>query len=220
MNMECGGMTPLWIVPNAFGAIIKRCPGTALQSAPMSIEAQIPAIRRGESWVFGQAFQGLPLKDKNREDAMAFRNLFVFILAMLLVFAVLSANFYLEWPPRWSVHLSVLAMVVGGMFLFTFANYSPRELAIALRALFSPAMEKKQSDYEKAFRLFRAMSRYAWASAGLGFLIGLIKLLLRITDPATIAPNMAFALFSILYGLFFGEIVCGLCEGQAEKMAR
>ena len=148
---------------------------------------------------------------------MAFRSAFAFVLAVIVVLAVISIALFVPNHGFVYFHLATLALVGGGMLLLSFVNYSPGVIVTSLRTLFSPAAAKKKDDYDHAARIFRTMSRYAWAIAGILFLVGLIKLQLQLTRPEHIAPNLSFSLSAILYGLFWGEVVCGLCETQAAK---
>ncbi len=150
---------------------------------------------------------------------MAFSNSFAFVLAVILVLAVSVVQFSGSKMRFELIYFRLLLFIGGGMFLLSFVNYSPREILASFRSLFSPAVGKKKEDYDRATRIFRTMSRYAWAIAGSAFLIGLIKLQLQLCRVELIAPNMAFSVCAILYGLFWGEVVCGLCEVQATKKA-
>ncbi len=148
---------------------------------------------------------------------MAFRSAFAFVLAVIFALAVISIALFAPGRGFVYFHLATLALVGCGMLLLSFVNYSPREIVTSLRTLFSPAAAKKKDDYDHAARIFRTMSRYAWAIAGISFLVGLIKLQMQLTRPELIAPNLTFSISAVLYGLFWGEVVCGLCEIQAAK---
>jgi chemotaxis protein MotA len=67
--------------------------------------------------------------------------------------------------------------------------------------LFQVGIKSSYGDLKKYERVFSEMGTYAPMFGLFGTLVGLIQLLRELSDPRTIAPNMAIALVTTLYGI-------------------
>jgi len=68
-------------------------------------------------------------------------------------------------------------------------------------------IRQTQERYELAERVFRGIGESAPAIGMLGTLVGLVQMLNRLDDPASIGPAMAIALLTTLYGAFIAQLV-------------
>ncbi|MFC1855439.1 motility protein A [Thermodesulfobacteriota bacterium] len=73
--------------------------------------------------------------------------------------------------------------------------------------LFEVGIKRSYSEVKKFERVFREMGVYAPMFGLFGTLVGLIQLLRELSSPQTIAPNMAIALVTTLYGIALAGFV-------------
>ncbi len=75
------------------------------------------------------------------------------------------------------------------------------------RELLQSTIKSGYLDMKKYERVFADMGTYAPMFGLVGTLVGLIQLLKELADPKTIAPNMAIALVTTLYGILLAAFV-------------
>lgn len=68
-------------------------------------------------------------------------------------------------------------------------------------------IRQTQERYELAERVFRGIGESAPAIGMLGTLVGLVQMLNKLDDPASIGPAMAIALLTTLYGAFIAQLI-------------
>ncbi len=94
-----------------------------------------------------------------------------------------------------------------------------------VRAIMERDLDALQVRHKQGAGLFETMAQYAPAFGLVGTLIGLVKMLNGIQDPAQIGPGMAVALLTTLYGallanLIFQPIAGKLKVRSAEEILR
>lgn len=78
-------------------------------------------------------------------------------------------------------------------------------------------LEQLQARHESYRSIFELMGKYAPAYGMIGTLVGLILMLAQLDDPSKIAPNMAVALITTLYGALLANV---FCIPLADKLAK
>ncbi len=86
-------------------------------------------------------------------------------------------------------------------------------------------MENLSERHKKGKQIFVLLGKYAPAFGMIGTLIGLILMLANLDDPDSIAPNMAIALLTTLYGALLANLVAlplaaKLDQRNQEELAR
>ena len=76
-----------------------------------------------------------------------------------------------------------------------------------ISATLSEEMESLSARHDDGRKLFEALGKYAPAFGMIGTLIGLILMLANLDDPDKIAPSMAIALLTTLYGAIVANLV-------------
>ena len=77
----------------------------------------------------------------------------------------------------------------------------------SIRDLLETDMDRTFDRHKANAGIFDTWAAYAGAYGMLGTLIGLVAMLLNMSDPASIGPAMAVALLTTFYGSFIGNIV-------------
>ncbi|WP_299546725.1 MotA/TolQ/ExbB proton channel family protein [uncultured Helicobacter sp.] len=77
----------------------------------------------------------------------------------------------------------------------------------SIRDLLETDMDRTLDRHKANAGIFDTWAAYAGAYGMLGTLIGLVAMLLNMSDPASIGPAMAVALLTTFYGSFIGNIV-------------
>lgn len=77
----------------------------------------------------------------------------------------------------------------------------------SIRDLLETDMDRTLDRHKSNAGIFDTWAAYAGAYGMLGTLIGLVAMLLNMSDPASIGPAMAVALLTTFYGSFIGNIV-------------
>ena len=77
----------------------------------------------------------------------------------------------------------------------------------SIRELLETDMDKTLERHKLNAGIFDTWAAYAGAYGMLGTLIGLVAMLLNMSDPASIGPAMAVALLTTFYGSFIGNIL-------------
>jgi len=78
----------------------------------------------------------------------------------------------------------------------------------AIEALMMKEVQYSMWRHRIGIKLFKAMGDAAPAFGMIGTLIGLVQMLVSMSDPASIGPAMAVALLTTLYGALFANLVC------------
>lgn len=76
-----------------------------------------------------------------------------------------------------------------------------------IRALLEIEMEQTSDRHKANAEIFDKMSGFAGSMGMIGTLIGLVAMLLNMSDPSAIGPSMAVALLTTMYGAMIGNIV-------------
>lgn len=77
----------------------------------------------------------------------------------------------------------------------------------AIRALLEIDMEQSSSRHGANIKVFEQVGGFAGAMGMIGTLIGLVAMLMNMSDPSAIGPSMAVALLTTLYGAMIGNIL-------------
>ncbi len=78
-----------------------------------------------------------------------------------------------------------------------------------IRELLEIEMDQTSTRHKGNASFFDAISAYAGAMGMIGTLIGLVAMLLNMSDPSAIGPSMAVALLTTMYGAILGNTVGG-----------
>ena len=78
-----------------------------------------------------------------------------------------------------------------------------------IRELLEIDMEQTSGRHKANMAIFEQIGGYSGAMGMIGTLIGLVAMLLNMSDPSAIGPAMAVALLTTLYGAMLGNIVGG-----------
>jgi len=76
-----------------------------------------------------------------------------------------------------------------------------------LRSILEAELAVLSQRHSKGQKIFMAMGTYAPAFGMIGTLIGLIKMLQNLDDPAGIGPGMALAMITTFYGALFANLL-------------
>ncbi|MGP1484803.1 MAG: motility protein A [Campylobacter sp.] len=76
-----------------------------------------------------------------------------------------------------------------------------------IKALLEIEMEQISSRHGDNIKIFDQVAGYAGAMGMIGTLIGLVAMLMNMSDPSAIGPAMAVALLTTLYGSMIGNIL-------------
>ncbi len=76
-----------------------------------------------------------------------------------------------------------------------------------IRELLEIDMDQTSSRHKSNISLFDQISGFAGAMGMIGTLIGLVAMLLNMSDPSAIGPAMAVALLTTMYGAMLGNII-------------
>lgn len=79
----------------------------------------------------------------------------------------------------------------------------------AIRSLLEIDMEQTSSRHGGNIKIFEQVGGFSGAMGMIGTLIGLVAMLLNMSDPSAIGPAMAVALLTTLYGAMIGNILGG-----------
>lgn len=77
----------------------------------------------------------------------------------------------------------------------------------AIRALLEIDMDQSSARHTNNIKIFEQVGGFAGAMGMIGTLIGLVAMLLNMSDPSAIGPSMAVALLTTLYGAMIGNII-------------
>ena len=78
-----------------------------------------------------------------------------------------------------------------------------------IRELLEIEMDQTSTRHKGNAAIFDQISAYAGAMGMIGTLIGLVAMLLNMSDPSAIGPSMAVALLTTMYGAILGNTVGG-----------
>ncbi len=81
-----------------------------------------------------------------------------------------------------------------------------------IRELLEIEMEQTSQRHKANSQIFGQLGGFAGAMGMIGTLIGLVAMLLNMSDPSAIGPSMAVALLTTMYGAMLGNIVGGPIE--------
>ncbi|WP_331773954.1 motility protein A [Sulfurospirillum sp. 1612] len=76
-----------------------------------------------------------------------------------------------------------------------------------IRELLEVDMEQSSERHKANAQIFAQMGGFSGAMGMIGTLIGLVAMLLNMSDPSAIGPSMAVALITTLYGAMIGNII-------------
>lgn len=79
----------------------------------------------------------------------------------------------------------------------------------AIRSLLEIDMEQTSARHGSYIKIYEQMGGYSGAMGMIGTLIGLVAMLMNMSDPSAIGPSMAVALLTTLYGAMIGNILGG-----------
>ncbi|MBL0686731.1 MAG: motility protein A [Sulfurospirillum sp.] len=76
-----------------------------------------------------------------------------------------------------------------------------------IRDMLETEMEKTSDRHKANAQIFAQLGGFSGAMGMIGTLIGLVAMLLNMTDPSAIGPAMALALLTTMYGAMIGNII-------------
>ena len=77
----------------------------------------------------------------------------------------------------------------------------------AIRALLEIDIDQTSARHSSNIKIFEQVGGFSGAMGMIGTLIGLVAMLLNMSDPSAIGPSMAVALLTTLYGAMIGNII-------------
>jgi chemotaxis protein MotA len=92
----------------------------------------------------------------------------------------------------------------------------PQEIIHTLRIELASLLNR----HETGQKVFRFMGSTAPAMGMIGTLIGLVQMLLSMSDPSTIGPAMAVALLTTFYGAVFAFVICNPIAEKLENRTK
>lgn len=78
-----------------------------------------------------------------------------------------------------------------------------------IRELLETDMDQTSERHKANAQIFEQMGGFSGAMGMIGTLIGLVAMLLNMSDPSAIGPSMAVALLTTMYGAMIGNIIGG-----------
>ncbi len=78
-----------------------------------------------------------------------------------------------------------------------------------IRGLLEIDMEQTSDRHKANAQIFEQMGGFSGAMGMIGTLIGLVAMLMNMSDPSAIGPSMAVALLTTMYGAMLGNIIGG-----------
>jgi flagellar motor component MotA len=99
--------------------------------------------------------------------------------------------------------------------ILLWSGWGFREMGAAFRNALSETSERK--GLEDAALFFKMAERYLIVSGAMAFFLGSIAILKNLADKSRLGPNVAVALISVFYALFFGLLVCIPLEACARR---
>ena len=112
---------------------------------------------------------------------------------------------------------SLLIVFITGVCFASSAHGFLRVLS-ALVAGFSPTHVTDEDSLRDAMVL-QSLRNTICATAVVGYLIGVIRMLTSLDDPSSIGPAMAVALLTSLYAVVFGELILGMMVNKLHVRA-
>ncbi len=83
-----------------------------------------------------------------------------------------------------------------------------------LKSMLSTEVEYIEARHEKGASIFDDLALYAPAMGMVGTLIGLVQMLMNMSDPDSIGPAMAVALLTTFYGAVIANVICSPIAGK------
>lgn len=88
-----------------------------------------------------------------------------------------------------------------------------------LRAMLTTEIEYLSERHSKGQEIFTSLAGYGPAMGMVGTLIGLVQMLMNMSDPDSIGPAMAVALLTTLYGAVLANVFCAPMAGKLKSRA-
>jgi len=103
--------------------------------------------------------------------------------------------------------LDLPSFLIVGIFPFLFVStlYGFKDMAHAFSVPFKK--ENTQDDLAKAFIFFQKYGKTTWLMGLISVIIGIIGILANLEDAASIGPNAALAIVSLLYSALFNVLL-------------
>ncbi len=86
-----------------------------------------------------------------------------------------------------------------------------------LRAMLTTEVDYIQDRHDKGQDIFVSLAAYAPAMGMVGTLIGLVQMLMNMSDPDSIGPAMAVALLTTFYGAVIANVFCSPMAGKLKN---
>jgi chemotaxis protein MotA len=86
-----------------------------------------------------------------------------------------------------------------------------------LKAMLTTEIEYLVGRHEKGQDIFSSLAAYGPAMGMVGTLIGLVQMLMNMSDPDSIGPAMAVALLTTLYGAILANVFCAPMAGKLKN---
>lgn len=83
-----------------------------------------------------------------------------------------------------------------------------------LKSMLSIEVEYIEARHDKGASIFTDLAGYAPAMGMVGTLIGLVQMLMNMSDPDSIGPAMAVALLTTFYGAVIANVLCAPIAGK------
>lgn len=86
-----------------------------------------------------------------------------------------------------------------------------------LKAMLTTEIEYLVERHDKGQSIFTSLAGYGPAMGMVGTLIGLVQMLMNMSDPDSIGPAMAIALLTTLYGAILANVFCAPMAGKLKN---
>ena len=135
------------------------------------------------------------------------------LISLFVLFIFLAAAMSMGSNILAFVDLNSIVIVAGVAFAGTFWAFSFSEIfRVFLETFTAEGLEAERGEMGHA--VFTRMKESFVAGGLTGTLLGLVSMLQNLEDPTAIGPAMAVALLTMLYGVVFGEVICGAAAGD------
>ncbi len=100
-----------------------------------------------------------------------------------------------------------IVVVLGAVICGLIYSYGFKNISYSFSKIFAPKDDLRDDERNFLIQYFTSASNYSLAGGIIWTLIVLVLMLGNMSDIESLGPNIAVALLTILYGLFFSEFV-------------
>ncbi|MTI48094.1 MAG: hypothetical protein FH761_09645 [Firmicutes bacterium] len=121
------------------------------------------------------------------------------MIIIVISVGVADLNYLIYLPSILFVLLSNLAILIS--------TNSFKSLLHGFRILILNNIEIRKSDLDESIKTFELLIKSSILISLLGFIIGTVNMLHRLTDPSSVGPHMSLALLIIFYSIVLDLVV-------------